>query len=235
MKNQGVHHHVSKNNLSHGVTGSCLVLVTQDAERTMCTYLGATSTYSSHEIDWDHLKQSEYLYIEGYLLCSDKGTEAVMKALSFAREHQIKIALTCSDAGVVDAFRTRFDQCLSQPIDLLFCNELEALTLTQTQDVFKGMEKLRQLSKQVVITRSAKGAIVWRENALVQVPGRKVIPLDANGAGDMFAGAFIYGLTQHWDTKKAAEFACHCASEVIQVYGPRLEKDMMKNIVSLYS
>lgn len=234
LKAQGVHHHVKNQSNDNGATGSCIVLVTKDAERTMCTYLGATAAYGHKEIDWDHLKNAEYLYIEGYLFCSEQGTEAAKKAVAFAKTHNIKIALTCSDAGVVEAFRTRFEQCLSEKIDLLFCNEAESLALAKTQDVSEALNTLKNISNDVVITRSAKGALVWDQKNLFEVPGKSVTPIDANGAGDMFAGAYIYGLTHHWGAKKAAEFACHCASEVIQVYGPRLEKEIMTKIAQNY-
>lgn len=231
---QGVDHHVQKNQLEHGVTGSCIVLVSHDAERTMCTYLGATADYSSKEINWDHLKNAQYLYIEGYLFCSDKGTEAAMAAMEFAKKNNIKIALTCSDAGVVNAFRARFNQVMANGIDLIFCNEAEAFALTQSTDIGMALEKIKTWSNHIVITRSAKGVILWDGEKTYEVMGRSVVPKDANGAGDMFAGAYIYGLTHKFGSKKAAEFACHCASEVIQVYGPRLEKDNMMDIVSKY-
>lgn len=231
---QGVNHHVQGNQLVSGVTGSCIVLVTKDAERTMCTYLGVTAQYSELEIDWDYLNNSSYVYIEGYLFCSDQGTQAALKAIEFAKSKQIKIALTCSDAGVVNAFRARFEQSLSSKIDLLFCNESEALSLSQKIDIHAALQALKNMANHVVITRSAKGAIVWDGFSLYEVPGRKVEPLDANGAGDMFAGAYMYGLTHNFGPKKAAEFACHCASEVIKIYGPRLEKDMVRKIVETY-
>ncbi len=234
LSTQGVDHHVKKSTVSEGVTGSCIVLVTPDAERTMCTYLGATAGYNSQEINWDYFQNSEYLYIEGYLFCSDLGTDAVKKSLAFAEEHKIKIALTCSDAGVVETFRSRFESCLVKPIDLIFCNEAEALALTQKQDIHAALQGLKKFAKQIVITRSAKGALIYNANQIIEVPGKKVTPIDANGAGDMFAGAYIYGLTQQWNEKKAAEFACHCASEVIQVYGPRLEKQSMLSIAQQY-
>lgn len=231
---QGVQHHLDIEKLESGVTGTCVVLVSSDAERTMCTYLGATAEYGIAEINWEKLSQSDYLYIEGYLFCSDKGTAAALKAIEFAQSKNIKVAVTCSDAGVVDAFRARFDQALNSVVDLLFCNEAEALTLSQSTNVESALEKIKKLSKHVVITRSSKGVILWDGIQTHDVAGRIVKPIDANGAGDMFAGAYMYGLSHNLGSLKAATFACHCASEVIQVYGPRLEKQTMIEIVKNY-
>jgi sugar/nucleoside kinase (ribokinase family) len=235
LEAQGVAHHqqqlVSR---IDGVTGTCVVLVSEDAERTMCTYLGVTASYGISEVHWDFLKKSEYLYIEGYLFCSDTGTKAVMDAISFARKNGIKIVLTCSDAGVVEAFRSRFDACLAEKIDLIFCNEAESLSISKTQNVEQALNYLKQKASLVVITRSEKGALVWDGKESLEVSGRKVVSKDANGAGDMFAGAFIYGLTQNFSLRKSTELACHCASEVIQIFGPRLEASTMNSILKCY-
>jgi sugar/nucleoside kinase (ribokinase family) len=231
---QGVSLHLAPKNLGSSVTGTCIVLVSNDAERTMCTYLGATSEYSVDEVNWEELRKATYLYIEGYLLCSDKGTDAVLKAIEFAKNNKIKIALTCSDAGVVHGFRARFDKVLKDSIDLIFCNEAESLALSGAAGVEDAIVNLQKTAKHVVITRSSKGVIVWDGNQIYEVPGRVVHPIDANGAGDMFAGAYMFGLNSNWGVKKAAEFACHLASEVIQIYGPRLEKEFIRKILSQY-
>lgn len=235
LNNQGVDHHQNAIVSDvHEVTGSCVVLVTPDAERTMCTYLGITAHYGKNDVDFSYLEQADYLYIEGYLFCSDEGTKAVLEATKYARKNNIKIALTCSDAGVVQAFRNRFEECLNGGIDLLFCNEAEALTLSGQKDVYEAFNILKKYAHCVVVTRSEKGAVVFFENSLIEVPAKKVKSIDANGAGDMFAGAFMFGLINFGSIKKTVEFSCHCASEIIQVYGPRLEAEKLQEIKKLY-
>lgn len=231
LNKQGVSHHQNEIKTKvHEVTGSCIVLVTPDAERTMCTYLGITAHYGVSDVDLKYLKMSEYLYIEGYLFCSEEGTNAVLQSLNFARSNNIKIALTCSDAGVVNAFRSRFEMCLKDGIDLLFCNEDESLTLSQEKDIYSAFKVLNKYAKCVVITRSAKGAAVLFNDSIIEVPAKNVKSIDANGAGDMFAGAFLYGLLNFDSVKRTIEFSCQCASEVIQVYGPRLEAEKIQGI-----
>ena len=109
------------------MTGSCLVLTTPDAERTMNTCLAVSSNYSIDNVSFEDLSLSKYLYIEGYLVTSDKAVDAIEKSISYCRENDIKIALTFSDLSMVKYFKTKFDQILDQKIDLLFCNRDEAI------------------------------------------------------------------------------------------------------------
>ena len=208
-----------------GTTGRCLVMVTDDAERTMNTYLGITGDLGPHEVDVEALSQSKMLYIEGYLASSDKARMAALEAKQQAEALGIPVALTFSDPAMVTYFKDAVTAMVGSGVDLLFCNAQEAMTWTETSDMESALAELSKTAKRWVCTRGAEGASVWDGERRVDVPGRVVTPIDTNGAGDMFAGAFLFGLSQGWSHEKAARFGVHCSGYLITAYGPRLPLD----------
>jgi sugar/nucleoside kinase (ribokinase family) len=233
LGNNHVHSNFERK-LPEGRTGTCLVMITPDSERTMETYLGITSEFSVHDVDFNLLGKSDALYIEGYLFCTEPGTEAAIKAEQYARQHGIDVCLTFSDAFVVNAFQKRFENFLQQKIQVLFANEAEAMAFTGNREIHGMVEALKNVAEEFVITRSEKGAVIYDGEKVWEVPGRPVKAIDANGAGDMFAGAYLYARKQKWDTLKRGTFACHAASEVIQKFGPRLETSEIQAILKNY-
>jgi len=213
----------SEKSLSTGVTGTCMVLISEDSERTMQTFLGTTAELSDVQIDFSPLTQSKWLYIEGYLSSSDSARAAVSQARQLAKQHQVKIALTLSDPAMVQYARTGLDEMLGDGVDLLFCNEQEAKMYTKTEDLTAALSQLKTHSQTVVITLGPHGAIIATENQQFKVDGRKVEAVDTNGAGDAFAGAFIYALNAGQSLQSAAELAVLISSEVVAQYGPRLD------------
>lgn len=207
-----------------GVTGKCLVMITPDADRTMNTFLGITESFSIDEIDEAALKKSTWLYVEGYLVASSSGLPASVHAMEIAKKHGVKTALTFSDPNMVKFFRKGIEQMLGSGIDLLFCNEDEALAYAQKTKVEDAIGDIKKVAKQFVITLGARGALVYDGHGINYVSGMKVNPIDTNGAGDMFAGAFLYAYTQGCDFRSAAEFACQASSVVVTQHGARLEK-----------
>jgi len=205
-----------------GTTGRCVVMVSDDAERTMNTFLGITGDLSAHEIDEDALKNSAMLYIEGYLASSAKAHEAAVKARQIAKDANIPVALTFSDPAMVTYFKDQVRGMVGDGVDLLFCNAQEAMTWTETDTVDAALDALGKTATRWVCTRGAAGATVFDGSVRVDVPGRAVTPIDTNGAGDMFAGAFLYGLGQGWDFPTAARFGVHCSGHLVTEYGPRL-------------
>lgn len=234
LHKNSVHHHIDKNLLAPGTTGKCVVFVTPDSERTMCTYLGITSSYDILQVDWEHLKDSQFLYIEGYLMCTEVGFQAALKARDFARDHGVHVALTFSDPGILKFFAQRFKILLEHGVDLLFANEEEALTYSETSHLDEAMTKLQKIAKHAVVTRSAKGVRLHHGGLQFEVAAPKVSAIDANGAGDMFAGAYLFAVTRGWDSQKAAELACQAAATVVQQYGPRLTPEQLKNILATF-
>ena len=208
--------------VSEGVTGTCMVLVSPDSERTMQTYLGITAELSEEQIDFEPLKTAQWLYIEGYLSTSATARAAVKQAREIARAHQVKIALTLSDPAMVQYAREGLNELLDDGVDLLFCNQQEAMMYTETTTVEDALAKLKLHSKYVVITLSAEGAIISSEQETIRVSGRAVTAVDANGAGDAFAGSFLYALNTGDNLQTAAELAILISSEVVSQFGPRL-------------
>ncbi|RZG75041.1 adenosine kinase [Acinetobacter sp. WCHAc060025] len=224
----------SAKSISEGVTGTCMVLVSEDSERTMHTYLGITAELSDVQMDFEPLKTAKWLYIEGYLSTSDSARLAVKQARQIAREHNVKIALTLSDPAMVQYARQGLNELLDDGVDLIFCNEQEAMMYTETDSVEAALEKLKQLSNEVVITLSEKGALVSNQNNHFHVQGRKVVAVDANGAGDAFAGAFLYALNNGENLQTAAQLAILISSEVVSQFGPRLDVADYANLLETF-
>lgn len=209
---------------SEGVTGKCMVMVTPDAERTMNTFLGITADFSEAELHLDELKQAHYLYIEGYLVTSDMSRAAVLKARQVAKEHGVKTAMTFSDPAMVRFFRTGIDEMIGDGVDILFCNQEEASVFTGKDSLEEVIAAIQPFAKKVVITLGSKGALVVDENGRTEIASHPVKAIDTNGAGDMFAGAFLYGITQGMDNAKAGKLASLAASKIVTVFGARLSK-----------
>lgn len=205
-----------------GTTGRCLVMVTDDAERTMNTFLGITGDLGPHEIDETALKASSMLYIEGYLASSDKAREAAIRAHQIAKDAGIQVALTFSDPAMVTYFKDQVSEMVGDGVDLLFCNEQEAMTWTGEESIEGALTALSNTATQWVCTRGKDGATVFDGVKRFDIPGRVVKPVDTNGAGDMFAGAFLYGLSNDWGFEKSARFGVYTSGYLITQYGPRV-------------
>ncbi len=214
-----------------GMTGSCLVLTTPDAERTMNTCLAISSEYSLDNINFDHLALSKYLYIEGYLITSELAMDAIEKSIKFSRNNDVKIALTFSDLSMVKYFRDNFDKILDEKIDLLFCNKEEAETFTGEKDFKKCCDKMLTYSDLVVITMGSEGSVILsKSNNLIKISPFKVNAVDTVGAGDAFAGGFLYGINNGLDYEESGKLASALSSKVVTKLGPRLEKNIIDNI-----
>ncbi|MBZ2189443.1 adenosine kinase [Alcanivorax sp. JB21] len=205
-----------------GVSGTCLVMVTRDAERTMNTFLGISETVSSDDIDEAALRASRYAYIEGYLVTSPSGRAATIRLRELARQHGVQVAMTFSDPAMVRFFRDGLLEMIGDGVDLLFCNEDEARDFTDTDSADAALAALKTYSHKVVMTRGADGALAWDGETLHTIAGVPVTAVDTNGAGDMFAGAFLYGITQGHDFATAGRLASHAAAQVVSDFGPRL-------------
>lgn len=205
-----------------GITGKCLVMITPDAERTMNTYLGISETLSVEDIDEDALKASEYAYIEGYLVTSDTGRAAAIKVRELAEQHGVKTALSLSDPGMVEFFGEGLQSMIGTQVDLLFCNKDEALAWCETDSIETAADKMKRHARTFAITLGKEGALVFDGNNLSKVPGNAVQAIDTNGAGDMFAGAFLYAITAGHSYERAASLANAAAAKVVSQYGPRL-------------
>ena len=216
--------------LGKGMTGSCLVLTTPDAERTMNTCLAISSKYSIKNINYDDLKLSKYLYIEGYLVTSEIALDAIKKTIIFCKENNIKISLTFSDLSMVKYFKEKFDEILVEKIDLLFCNKDEALTYTGQNNFKDCCTSLLKLSEMIVITDGKEGSYIVSEFNTIKIDPYPVQAIDSVGAGDTFAGAFLYGINNGLTNEKAGKLASALSSKVVTKLGPRLNKDIIESI-----
>ena len=214
-----------------GVTGKCMVMVTDDAERTMNTYLGITSDFCDTDLHFDELINAEYLYIEGYLVTSDCSRKAAIKARKIAAENNVKTAFTFSDPAMVTYFRDGVAEIIGDSVDILFCNEEEAQTYTATSNLDDAIIALEKIAKKIVITQGKDGATIISDGKHTSVNAKQVTAVDTNGAGDMFAGAFMYGLTHGYSDKEAGDLATHAAAKIVTTFGARLEKEDLQALL----
>ena len=206
-----------------GITGKCLVMVTDDAERTMNTFLGASEALSEREIDQAALVDSEWFYVEGYLVTDEARTLATKAAVETAKANNVNVAVSLSDPFVVAVFGDALREVIGGGVDLIFCNKDEAMAFTGTESLEAAAEALKQCAKTFAITDGANGAITFDGNAVNQSKGVDAKAIDTNGAGDMFAGAFLYAITSGKGYAWAAGLANDCAARVVAQFGPRLE------------
>jgi sugar/nucleoside kinase (ribokinase family) len=203
-------------------TGTCVCIITPDAERTMRTCLAVSSHLAARHVDEERIKNSEWLFIEGYVFANPAtGQTAIRQAVEIAKKHKTRIALTCSDAFVINVFGAAFHEALKHA-DLLFANETEACALTKTSTAEEAFKHLKGVVPSVVVTNGPHGAHVRHAGVEVHVPAFPSEPKDLTGAGDMFAGSFLYGITHKVPPHKAARAACFLAHKVITQVGARL-------------
>jgi len=221
LKEAGVDFHTAGQ--EPGITGKCLVMVTDDAERTMNTFLGASEDLSAREIDQAALVNSEWFYVEGYLVTDEARTAATKAAVELAKANGVKVAISLSDPFVVSVFGDALRQVIGGGVDLIFCNKDEAMAFTATETLDVAAESLKRYAKTFAITDGANGAITFDGTSLDYSHGVKAEAIDTNGAGDMFAGAFLYAITSGRSYAWAASLANDCAARVVAQFGPRLE------------
>jgi sugar/nucleoside kinase (ribokinase family) len=231
MNEAGVDTNLDNKEREAGITGKCLVMITSDADRTMNTYLGITSDLSVAEIDEHAIKESKYVYLEGYLVTSSTGIKAMKLGKKIAEENDVLTAITLSDPFVVNTFKANFEDVIGASVDLLFCNEEEAMAYTEKDNIKDAREALKKEAKRFVITQGKNGAMIYDGETFIDIEPYKVDALDTNGAGDMFAGAFLYGITNGMTYAAAGKLASMASSKVVAQYGPRLKWHETQNIL----
>ncbi|MDX1492052.1 MAG: adenosine kinase [Pseudohongiellaceae bacterium] len=205
-----------------GVTGRCLVMVTPDAERTMATSLGISQLVSSAELNKEAIANSQYVYTEGYLVTSPSAKAAVLEMKRCAKEAGSKFAMTFSDPAMVEYFKDGINEFIGDGVDLLFCNEQEAKLWAEVDSLAEACEALKAKAKTFAITLGAKGALLFDGSDYIEVAPHQVKAVDTNGAGDMFSGALLYGLTQGKSFAEAGALASLASAKIVSQFGPRL-------------
>ncbi len=205
-----------------GATGQCISMVTPDAERTMTTCLGITNFLSTKELDPEALGNSSTLYIEGYLVSSTTGFQAALEAQAIARAAGVTVSLTLSDPAMVENFKSNYEQFLDKGVDLLFCNHEEARLLTGADSPDDCVSALKGIVPKFVMTCGSAGSIAWDGDRVISTEGVLTKAVDTTGAGDIFAGAFLFAISRGQDFASANELANRSASLLVSRFGARL-------------
>jgi len=231
MTNAGVQTNLDGQARQAGTTGKCLVMVSEDSDRTMNTFLGISSELSVQELSPLAIQSSEYVYVEGYLVATEDGFDAMKKTFSIAEEHGVRSSITLSDPSIVQAFRPKFQDVIGASVDLLFCNEEEAKAYTGASSLLEAREALKKDAKRFVITMGKNGAMIFDGDTFIDIEPFPVKAVDTNGAGDMFAGSFLYGITNGLGYAASGKLATKAASKVVGQYGPRLSWQQMHELL----
>jgi len=200
-------------------TGTCLILVTPDSERTMCTFLGTAGKINENDINSDLIKQSEIIFLEGYLWDEGEPKKAFDKAINNAN----KVAMSLSDQFCVDRHKPHFLELVKNKLDITFANEQEITSLIEAKNFQEVINFSKQLKKLIIITRGANGAIAIQNEDVVECSIHKNLKiLDLTGAGDLFAAGFLHGHINNLSIKESLEKGTEMSSKVIQQIGARL-------------
>ncbi len=204
-------------------TGRCLIFVTPDAQRTMNTYLGASSTLGPGDVDEALVALARITYLEGYLWDPPSAKEAFLKAARIAHEAGRKVALTLSDAFCVDRYRESFLDLVEHHVDVLFANEAEILSLYQVSSFDDALQRVRGHCEIAALTRSAKGSVIAGGDEVHVIDAAPARVIDTTGAGDAYAAGFLFGLTSGRDLAACGRIGAIAAAEVINHVGARPE------------
>ncbi len=200
-------------------TGTCLILITPDSERTMCTFLGIAGKISDKDIDENAVKNSELIFLEGYLWDEGDPKTAFNKAINISK----KTAMTLSDKFCVDRHKKSFLDLVNNKLDITFANELEILSLIDAKSFDEVISFSKQIGKLVVITRSEQGSLAIQKNEVIECDSQKNLKIiDLTGAGDLFAAGFLHGYVNKLSIKESLEKGTEMASKIIQKIGARL-------------
>lgn len=226
----GVQTNLSRDALDEGHTGKCIVLVTPDAERSMNTFLGITRKISVAELDEAALSDSQYVYIEGYLMPEVNAHAAAVKARQVAEAAGVKTSLTLSDPNMVKFFKDQLLEVIGEGLDMVFSNEEEARLMFGANSIEEAVTGMKGIARQFAITRGADGALVFDGQQMHEIPAEKVTPVDSNGAGDIYAGAFMHGLTNGMPFAECGKLAGAAATTLVQQMGARLSNEQMQAV-----
>ena len=206
-----------------GETGTSMVLISEDAQRTMLTHLGVSATLGPDDIKEEEIKKSKYVYVEGYLFTGDSTKDAAYKTIELAKKNDVKVAFTVSDPFLIGLFRDEFLQLIEGPVDLLFCNEEEAKSLTEKENPIDCAHEIHKHSENVALTMGGDGSILMHEGDVIPIESVQVKAIDTTGAGDMYAAGVLYGITNGYTWRQAGHLASHAAGRVVSQLGARLQ------------
>lgn len=207
-----------------GETGTCVVLITDDAQRTMLTALGMSASLCPDDIDEAEIRQAQYAYIEGYLFAGEPTRAAALRAIELAKANGVKVALTVSDPFLIQYHKDEFWGLIEGPVDLLFCNLEEARALTGKHDAIDCAHEIHQHAENVALTLGADGSLLMHAGESIPIESVSVEAVDTTGAGDMYAAGILYGITNGVSWKQSGHLASHAAARVVGQLGARLKR-----------
>ena len=200
-------------------TGTCLILITPDSERTMITFLGTAGKINENDIDTNAVKNSDILFLEGYLWDEGEPKKAFEKAINNSN----KVAMSLSDLFCVERHKPHFLELVKNKLDITFANEQEIMSLINVQKFDEVISFAKEINRLIVVTRGDKGAVAINKNEIVEISAKKNLKItDLTGAGDLFAGGFLHGLINNKSIKESLETGTEMSSKVIQIIGARL-------------
>ena len=218
LKKENVHFFYSKKKEATP-TGTCLILITPDSERTMVTFLGTAGKINENDIDINAVKDSEILFLEGYLWDEGEPKKAFEKAINNSN----KVAMSLSDLFCVDRHKPHFLELVKNKLDITFANEQEFMSLIDVKKFDEVINFAKNIDKLIIITRGDKGAVAINKDEVVECAAKKNLQIkDLTGAGDLFAGGFLHGLINNKSNKESLELGTEMSSRVIQIIGARL-------------
>ena len=200
-------------------TGSCLILITPDSERTMCTYLGTAGKIDDNDIEEQEIKNADMIFLEGYLW--DEGSPK--KAFDKAITHSRKVAMSLSDQFCVERHKPHFLDLVKNHLDIVFANEQEILSLINAKNFNEAVTFSKELKKNIIITRGSKGAVSINNGQVEEVEAKSNLKIkDLTGAGDLFAAGYLHGIINNFQTKECLIKGTELSSKIIQIMGARI-------------
>jgi sugar/nucleoside kinase (ribokinase family) len=215
-------------------TGTSFIVITPDSERTLITTLGANLTFNKDQISEELIARSEWIYLEGYKFSEEGGSQAIYRAINYAKKNNTKIAVSFSDKFIIDVFGDNLRNAVKDA-DLVFCNELEATTFTGKDNLDQAFEVLKKDIPNVAMTKGAEGSSIYWDGRTYEIPAYESRLTDTTGAGDMFAAGFMYGIIDKGNAELAGNLGSYAAAQIVSQYGPRYEKDLVELKNKIYS
>ena len=216
--------------IGDGPTGSSIILVTPDGERTMNTHLGMCQDFSIADIDESLLARADIFYFTGYMWDTDSQKSAIKHALSIAKENRLKVIFDVADPFAVQRYRDAFLTLIEQQADVVFANQAELSILFDTKDINVAANLLGRIVNIAAVKLGKEGSLVIENGNLCKITPRPIIAKDSTGAGDMFAAGFIAALSKGYSVKAAGKIGGYLAEEIIQIPGAQFEKSVIKQL-----
>jgi sugar/nucleoside kinase (ribokinase family) len=225
-------HHVRSDLTAHpGPTGTSIIMVTPDAERTMNTHLGVCRHFSTQDVDFGAIEQAEYLYFTGYMWDTENQKDAIRNAVATAERSGTRVVFDVADPFAVERNRDAFLTLIADHVDIAFANRSEAAIMFGVDQAERGVERLSELCTVAVVKDGADGSYVREQGAATQyIAPTAATPVDTSGAGDTYAAGFIHGIAQGGSLRDAGCFASYVAGEIIQLTGAQFTADVRRNI-----